>query len=173
MTEQPNDLFVVDSTLPSEAKIHCDGASSGNPGHAGIGVVVQRKLVHPGLVPALRGGQVTVHRVSEYIGIATNNIAEYTAFIRGLETAKLLGLKRIEVFLDSELLVRQIIGVYRVKNPNLRLLWVKAQNILKKFDYYKVTHVKRELNKEADLLAKKAVRDFLKDLLPHVKIYTK
>jgi len=187
MTEHPKDLLANSS--PSEAKIYCDGASSGNPGHAGIGVVIQHKSVHPGLAPcpaddrraqsgagssprprslpdgwqagAKRGGQFTVHRVSEYIGIATNNIAEYAAFIKGIELARTFGLKKIEVFLDSELLVRQILGVYRVKNPNLRLRWVEAKNILEKFDYYRVTHVRRELNKEADLLAKKAIRDFL------------
>ncbi|MEK6528180.1 MAG: hypothetical protein AABZ36_04775, partial [Nitrospirota bacterium] len=91
MTEHPKDLLADSS--PSEAKIYCDGASSGNPGHAGIGVVIQHKSVHPSLVPcptdgrraqsgagslprprsAQRGGQFTVHRVSEYIGIATNN----------------------------------------------------------------------------------------------------
>lgn len=161
MTEHPNDLFANSS--PYEAKIYCDGASSGNPGHAGIGVVIRHKSVHPGLVPTLRDGQFTVHRVSEYIGIATNNIAEYAAFIKGIELARAFGLKKIEVFLDSELLVRQILGVYRVKNPNLRLQWIEANNILKKFDYYRVTHVRRELNKEADLLAKKAIRDFLKN----------
>jgi len=172
MTEHLKDL--LSNSSPSEAKIYCDGASSGNPGHAGIGVVIQHRSVHPSLVPKLRdssprpcsaqwGGQFTVHRVSEYIGIATNNIAEYTAFIKGIELARTFGLKKIEVFLDSELLVRQILGVYRVKNPNLRLRWVEAMNILKKFDYYRVTHVRRELNKEADLLAKKAIRDFLKD----------
>lgn len=146
MTEHPNDLLADSS--PCEAKIYCDGASSGNPGHAGIGVVIRHK---------------SVHRVSEYIGIATNNIAEYAAFIKGIELARTFGLKKIEVFLDSELLVRQILGVYRVKNPNLRLRWVEAKNILNKFDYYRVTHIKRELNKEADLLAKKAIKDFLKN----------
>lgn len=135
-----------------EAKIHCDGASSGNPGHAGVGVVI-RLIEKP----------YEDYKISEYIGIVTNNVAEYTAFIRGLKEARSLGLKRIEIFLDSELLVKQIKGIYRIKSAKLRPFWEKARNILKEFDSYKITYVQRELNKEADLLAKKAIKNLIKN----------
>ena len=154
-----------------EAEIYCDGASSGNPGHAGIGVVLrfrgklqvkrtprdrspesnQKSQKH---LPLLRRDQ----KISQYIGVATNNVAEYTALIRGIKEAGSFGLKRIEIFLDSELLVKQIKGIYRVKSAKLRPFWEEAQKILRQFDSYKVTHVRRELNKEADLLAKKAIK---------------
>jgi len=149
-----------------EAKIYCDGASSGNPGASGIGVIiVSQKLqvtnnkskVASDLKSAC-GGQPEAYRISEYIGIATNNIAEYSALIRGLEKAISLGLKRAEIFLDSELLVRQIKGIYKVKSNNLKALWERAQNLLKKFDNYRVIHIPRELNREADSLAKKAIK---------------
>lgn len=128
------------------AEIFCDGASSGNPGNAGIGVVIN---LHDGN-PACR--------ISEYIGIATNNVAEYTAFIRGLEEARSLGIKRVKVFLDSELVVKQINGLYKVKHINLMPLWTRAKNILTDFDSFTVVHVKRDMNKEADALATKAVK---------------
>jgi len=146
----------------SEAEIYCDGASSGNPGHAGIGVVIKRQS------PDIRA-QTTqnrlrtlnselITRISEYIGITTNNVAEYSALIRGLEKAKSLGLRKIEIFVDSELLVKQTKGLYKVKSANLKPLWKRTQDILKQLDSYKITHIRRELNREADLLAKKAIK---------------
>jgi len=128
------------------AEIFCDGASSGNPGNAGIGVVIN---LHDGN-PACR--------LSEYIGIATNNVAEYTAFIRGLEEARSLGIKRVKVFLDSELVVKQINGLYKVKNINLMPLWIRAKKLLADFDSFTVSHVMRDMNREADALATKAVK---------------
>jgi len=149
----------VKKTYTHEAKIYCDGASSGNPGHAGIGVVIHYKRVH--------SLQFTVHRVSEYIGITTNNVAEYSALIRGLEEAKALGLRKIEIFVDSELLVKQIKGLYKVKSASLKPLWKKIQDMLKQFDNCVINHIKRELNKEADLLSKKAIKN--KDLINHIE----
>jgi ribonuclease HI len=134
------------------AEMYCDGASSGNPGPSGIGVVIN----FPGegsVVP----GKETSHRISEYIGIATNNVAEYSAFLKGLETARSLGIQDIRIFMDSELLARQINGVYRVKNKNLIPLWIDAINMLKEFSHYSVEHIPREMNKEADSLARRAV----------------
>ena len=128
------------------AEIFCDGASSGNPGNAGIGVVINLNDGCPAC------------RLSEYIGIATNNVAEYTAFIRALEEARSLGIKRVKVFLDSELVVKQINGLYKVKNINLMPLWIMAKKLLAEFDSFSVVHVKREMNKEADALATKAVK---------------
>ena len=135
------------------AVMFCDGASSGNPGRSGIGVVINLADEN-----AQEHGKKKKYRISEYIGIATNNVAEYTALIKGLEKARSLGLRKIKIFLDSELLVRQMNGIYKVKNKNLMPLWIKASNILKEFDYHKITHVRREMNKEADLLATEAVK---------------
>jgi ribonuclease HI len=98
------------------------------------------------------------YTISEYIGTATNNIAEYSALIRGLEKAGSLGLKRIKIFLDSELVVRQLNGVYKVKNRNLLPLWQKAMDLLKNFHSHELAHVPREMNAEADSLARKAVK---------------
>lgn len=149
--------------LVNTAEIYCDGASSGNPGHAGIGVVIQIQDT-PRFAPrrARYKTQDSKIKISEYIGITTNNVAEYSALIRGLKEVKRLGLKRIKIFLDSELLVKQINGLYRVKNANLKQLWSQAQSLLKGFDSHVIIHVGRELNKEADLLAKMAIRNHKK-----------
>jgi ribonuclease HI len=130
-----------------EAEIYSDGASSGNPGHAGIGVII--RLVNK---PQKN------YRISEYIGITTNNVAEYSALLRGLKKARALGFKKIAVYTDSELLEKQLNGVYRVKSETLRPLWYETQNILNQFETCTVSHIQREMNKEADLLAKKAAK---------------
>jgi ribonuclease HI len=135
------------------AVMHCDGASSGNPGDSGIGAVIyitDKDMQY--------GEHNEACRISEYIGIATNNIAEYTAFVTGLEKAVSLGIRRINIFLDSELIVRQINGIYKVKNKNLLPLWKRAMSMLQGFDEYKVTHVRREHNTVADFLATQAVK---------------
>jgi ribonuclease HI len=134
------------------AEMYCDGASSGNPGPSGIGVVIN----FPG-EDAGRSGKDTRHRISEYIGIATNNVAEYSALLKGLEKARSLGIQDIRIFMDSELLARQINGVYRVRNKKLIPLWIKAMSLLKGFSHYTVAHVPREMNREADSLARRAV----------------
>lgn len=155
---QPN-LFDKGNTVSRKkdeaerAVIYCDGASRGNPGKAGIGVVIS--LVDK------RGRQAAgqeVFTISEYIGITTNNVAEYSALITGIGKARSMGVGKIKIFLDSELLVKQINGVYKVKNRNLIPLWTKAMNILKDFDNYTITHVPREMNREADKLAREAVK---------------
>ncbi len=149
----PLSLNVVDSAETELAVMYCDGASSGNPGKSGIGVVINVASNN-----SQQPEKKKKYRISEYIGTATNNVAEYSALIKGLEKAKSLGLKKIKVYLDSELLVRQINGIYKVKNKNLMKLWIKANSILKAFDEYEVIHVRRELNKEADALATEAVQ---------------
>lgn len=135
------------------AVMHCDGASSGNPGDSGIGVVIY---------PAgddfrVRLGTEPV-RISRYIGVATNNVAEYTALIRGLHKANQLGIKKIRICLDSELLVRQITGVYKVRNSRLIPLWTEAMTLLKQFNEWSIDHVPREYNSEADALARQGVK---------------
>jgi ribonuclease HI len=131
-----------------KAKIFCDGASSGNPGQSGIGVVINYE------------GDTC--QLSEPIGMATNNVAEYTALIRGLERTKMMHPDCIEVFLDSELLVKQLNGSYRVSNECLKGLYSQVNILLKDFKGYTIRHIPREQNSEADLLAKKAVTQCLK-----------
>ena len=135
------------------AVMHCDGASSGNPGESGIGIVIDLACKE---TPCK--GFTEAHRFSEYIGLATNNIAEYSALLKGLKMARSLGVKKIKIFLDSELVVRQINGQYKVRHKNLLPLWVRATNALNEFDEYKVSHVPREMNSEADSLAREAVK---------------
>ena len=126
------------------AQLYCDGASSGNPGESGIGVV-------------LISGDET-HEISEHIGIATNNVAEYKALVKGLSKARDLGMEKVDIFLDSELLVRQINGIYRVKNENLKKLYDEAVSTLRSFKSYDIRHIPREKNKQADSLARKGAK---------------
>ena len=130
--------------MGDKATIHVDGASRGNPGPAAYAFVIAR----PGL-PAFEQ--------AETLGIATNNVAEYTALIRGLEAAADLGLKHIVVYSDSELVVRQVNGDYRVKHPDLRPLYLEAQAMLKEFSSVTITHIRREHNKRADALCNEAL----------------
>lgn len=124
---------------------YCDGASRGNPGLAGAGVV----LMDP-------NGAVR-EQLREFLGQVTNNVAEYRGLLLGLKKARELGIKKIRVFSDSELLVRQINGSYRVKQPHLLVLWQEAHRELQQFTSFEVTHVPRELNREADRLSNEAI----------------
>lgn len=118
-----------------------DGAARGNPGPAGIGIVLSDPE-----------GNI-VKEIAEPLGIATNNVAEYRALIRALEEAGGLGCSRIKVFTDSELMARQINGQYRVKTEHLLPLYERAMLLLRCFDTASVTHVRREKNKHADKLS--------------------
>jgi ribonuclease HI len=126
------------------AVIHTDGASSGNPGASGIGVVIEF------------GNKTYEH--SAYIGVATNNVAEYEALIRGLEEALALGAQEVEARMDSELLAKQLSGEYRVKHPGLLPLYQKVLRLVASFRRVTFAHVPRQENKRADKLAKDAVR---------------
>lgn len=126
-----------------------DGASRGNPGHAGIG----------GQILSAKGDSLLTF--SEYIGTTTNNVAEYRALIFGLEGALSLEGSTILVRLDSELLVRQLNGAYKVKNSGLKPLFQKAVSLLAGFKDVKIEHVFRDENREADILANQAIDDFL------------
>jgi len=126
-------------------RLHVDGASRGNPGEAGFGVYVT----------AENGSEVA--SLYGYLGKATNNVAEYQALLHGLRFALTRGASRVEVFSDSELLVRQIEGRYRVKSPGLQPLHREAQGLLARFERSRVAHVPRERNREADALANRAV----------------
>jgi len=125
--------------------IRFDGGSRGNPGPAGIGVVLTAQDNTP---------LVTVGR---YIGRATNNVAEYKALIAGLEEAKKLGARKVIVRGDSELVVRQMTGQYRVKNADLRPLYERAQDLMNEFERAKIEHNYREDNSLADKLANLAM----------------
>jgi len=132
------------------AQIFTDGAARGNPGPAGIGVVI-------------RNDEKVLLEVSNFIGEQTNNVAEYMAFIRGLEEAIDMGEKNVEVFSDSELLVKQINGEYRVKNNGLIPLFNHAQSLIKKFKHCRVYHTPREENTHADKLANRGIDNAKKD----------
>ena len=125
--------------------LYTDGASRGNPGPAGAGAV----LVNP-------RGEVQV-QLTEYLGKTTNNVAEYRALLLGLRAAHDLGVQKIQIYSDSELLVRQINGSYRVKTPHLLPLWQEAKKELQKFKTHAISHVPREENSQADGLANQAI----------------
>jgi ribonuclease HI len=127
-----------------ELTVCFDGASRGNPGKAAIGVVV------------LLDG-VPVREISETIGEATNNIAEYRALLRGLEAAEALGASRVQILSDSELVVRQLLGRYRVRSPVLAALHRDALTRLRRFDRVSIRHVPRAANRGADALANRAL----------------
>ena len=131
-------------TTPPALRLHVDGASRGNPGEAGFGVHVT----------APDGSEVA--SLYGYLGKATNNVAEYQALLHGLRFALARGASRVEVFSDSELLVRQIEGRYRVKNAGLQPLHGEAKVLLARFERARVCHVPRERNTQADALANRA-----------------
>jgi len=125
--------------------IYTDGACSGNPGPAGIGVVIREK------------GR-TIREISQFIGAATNNIAEYTALIYALQEALILRADAVCVKSDSELMCRQLQGLYQVKNPNIRPLFDQVRHLISGFRSFQIEHVLRQDNKDADALSKKAVK---------------
>ena len=126
-------------------RLYTDGGARGNPGPAGIGA---RLLTAEGGV---------AEELADYIGHATNNVAEYQALLAGLEMALDHGVERLDVFLDSELVVRQVNGQYKVKDAGLRPLHQQACLLLSRFHEVEVRHVRRELNAEADALVNQAI----------------
>jgi len=126
--------------------INTDGLSKGNPGPGAIGATL--KNIH--------GKNVAV--ISQAIGITTNNVAEYKALIAALEKARILGAKEIEIRSDSELMVRQISGRYKIKSVSLAPLYLQVNKLLGKFAAVKIMHVPRELNAEADKFANAAIK---------------
>ena len=138
----------------SKLIIHTDGGARGNPGPAGIGVVI--KKVGPSSAQGF-GGQGETHGFKKYIGETTNNQAEYRAVILALEKAKELGGEELEFYLDSELVVKQLNREYRVKDAGLAPLFVEVWN--RGLHFKKITwhHIRREYNKEADKLVNEAL----------------
>ena len=125
--------------------IHTDGAARGNPGPAGAGAVI-----------ATTDGSVRA-TVCEYLGETTNNQAEYRALRFALEKARELGGRKLTIRADSELMIKQIMGEYRVKNPGLREVFDEIKKLLSFFESWKAEHVRREYNKDADRLANEAI----------------
>lgn len=125
--------------------IHSDGGARGNPGPAGIGAVLNDEQ-----------GEVLAE-ISRYIGETTNNQAEYQALIAGMEKAKDLLAEELVCYLDSELVVKQLNREYKVKNAELATQFLKVHNLSLSFKKIKYVHVRREQNKEADLLANAAM----------------
>ncbi|MFZ0817180.1 MAG: ribonuclease HI family protein [Candidatus Sulfotelmatobacter sp.] len=124
---------------------HSDGGARGNPGPAGYGVVIQDE-----------SGQKVAH-LSEYLGHQTNNFAEYQGLIAALEYAVEHGPKALKLISDSELLVRQIKGIYKVKNPTLKDLHARAKELISQLEWFSIGHALREHNQEADRLANAAM----------------
>jgi ribonuclease HI len=131
-----------------ELLIYSDGGARGNPGPAAIGAVV----MDPATDPPMR-----LATVSERIGVATNNVAEYQALVAGLEAARAFPARRVRVRADSELLIRQLDGRYRVKQAHLRPLYERACELLARYEQVTLEHVRREENADADALVNAAL----------------
>jgi ribonuclease HI len=135
-----------DSRSPNHYLIaHSDGGARGNPGPAGYGVVIKDQS----------GNRVAA--LSEYLGHQTNNFAEYQGLIAAIEYALQHGPKALKLISDSELLVRQIKGIYKVKNPTLRDLHARAKELIAQLEWFSIGHAMREHNQEADRLANEAM----------------
>ncbi|MBP3958828.1 ribonuclease HI family protein [Gemmata sp. G18] len=130
--------------MSDTATMHIDGASRGNPGPAAYAVVLAR----PGM---------PVVEEADTIGTASNNVAEYTALVEGLSLAVELGVKKLNVFSDSELMVKQMSGAYKVKNEDLRPLYEEACKLRRQFEQITITHVRREQNTRADAIGNDAL----------------
>ena len=132
-----------------QVEIYIDGAAKGNPGPAGIGVVIYQD------------GSV-LKNISNYIGNATNNIAEYTALIYGLQEALILKVENIKINTDSQLLYRQVKREYKVKNLNILGLYNQAIHLMSGFKEVSINHIPRQENRGADKLANIAIKEAAK-----------
>ncbi len=133
-------------------ELYVDGASRGNPGEAGAGALIKD--------PSAK----VLRRLKKFLGRTTNNVAEYSALVMGLEAARSMGIDRISVFADSELMVKQLNGVYKVRSEDLRPLYEKAAALSKGFKEFSIRHIYREKNAAADALSNEAIDDRPKTL---------
>lgn len=140
-----NGRLALDDGPEVRMRVYSDGAARGNPGLSGAGAV----LVEP-------NGQV-VDRLGKFLGVQTNNFAEYMGLLLGLRRAKQLGVREVEVYADSELMIRQLGGRYQVKSPSLRPLYEEALRLLNDFSRVKLVHVPREMNAAADEMSNRAI----------------
>jgi ribonuclease HI len=138
-------LFPTEPQSGAWITAFCDGGSRGNPGPAGYGVFIQGP-----------GGE-TVAELSDFLGRTTNNVAEYKGLLAALDYALQSGHPRLRVVADSELLVKQIQGRYKVNSPDLRPLWEEAKRRIARLDAFRIEHVLRGKNKQADRLANLAM----------------
>jgi ribonuclease HI len=130
---------------PAEATLFADGGSRGNPGPAASGAVL------------LDGAGELIEEAAAYLGVKTNNVAEWTALLLGLEAASKRGIRRLAIRLDSELVVKQLRGEYRVKHPDLQPLHRRAVALLRRFDEIDLRHVPRKQNVRADRLVNRVL----------------
>lgn len=139
--------------MPSANKkfliLNTDGGARGNPGPAGAGVVIAT------------GGGAVMSRLKKYLGETTNNAAEYSALIMALKEAKNLGATHLQINMDSELIVRQMQGVYKIKEPTLQKLAAEVLRLRNGFAQTIFSHIRREFNKQADALVNEAIDEAL------------
>lgn len=125
--------------------IYIDGASKGNPGPAGIGVII------------CKDGEV-LKNIAQYIGRTTNNFAEYMALIYALQEALILKAENLNIKTDSQLLYRQIKNEYKIKSPNILGLYNQAMHLIPSFKQFSINYISRDANRGADRLATKAIK---------------
>ena len=134
-----------EAARPVRTRLYTDGAARGNPGPAGAGAVIISPNGH------------IVAKMGKYLGETTNNVAEYTGLIMGLKRAKAMGLRELDVFADSELMVKQLSGEYQVKADHLRPLFEEARALVKGFPEIEIRHIPREQNTQADEMSNRAI----------------
>lgn len=151
--QQPKQQEMFSPSAAAEtgyATAHVDGGARGNPGPAGYGVVLRD------------ASGKSVAELSRFLGIRTNNFAEYSGLIAALECALEKNLRALRVVSDSELMVRQINGQYKVRSPELRPLYEQAKALIHRFSSFRIEHARREQNKDADRLANRAMDNGMK-----------
>ena len=140
-----SNLFSAAKSAPAAHTAHVDGGARGNPGPAGYGVAINDASGHP------------VAELSEYVGHHTNNYAEYQGLLAALRYATENQIKALKVISDSELMVRQMKGIYKVRHPELRKLYEQAQQLVRRLEHFEIRHALREHNRIADRLANEAM----------------
>jgi ribonuclease HI len=138
-------LFPAPKSAPASHTAHVDGGARGNPGPAGYGVAIQDASGHP------------IAELSEYLGHRTNNYAEYQGLLAALRYTTEHQIKALKVISDSELMVRQMKGIYKVRHPELRKLYDEAQQLVRRLEHFEIRHALREHNQVADRLANQAM----------------
>jgi ribonuclease HI len=138
-------LFPAPKSALAAHTAHVDGGARGNPGPAGYGVAIQDASGHP------------VAELSEYLGHRTNNYAEYQGLLAALRYTVEHEIKALKVISDSELMVRQMKGIYKVRHPELRKLHEEAQKLVRRLEHFEIRHALREHNQIADRLANQAM----------------
>jgi len=144
-SSESGNVFSTPKSAAPAITAHVDGGARGNPGPAGYGVAISDASGKP------------VAELSEYLGHRTNNYAEYQGLLAALHYAAENQIKALKVVSDSELMVRQMKGIYKVKHPELRKLYDEAQQLVRKLEHFEIRHAMREHNQIADRLANEAM----------------